>query len=287
MRHLCVVVVLAAALFPATARADGSIVLKSIPIPPGTKYTSVHGSVMAMDMDSTAAGKSFRTHTEKREAMTYRAEVLAVNEVAETQLRVRFLQAEETNQKPGKDGPEKKVDPVAGKTYLVTAAGGPPTVTAADGRAVSDEERKKVQSAFSDLGHRDPVCAALVGRTLTPGEPISLDPSVVRAMMKVDAGDKVDVQDLTVTLREVRKRKSMPVAVFDVAIRIHSTEGGGGMTMALQAAGTVEYGLDNCWPVQEETKGPLAMSGSVVSKGQTIVMQGLGTALSILRMDYP
>jgi hypothetical protein len=286
MRHLCVVVVLAATLFPGTARAEGSVVLKSLPIPPGTKYTSVHGSVMAMDMDSTAAGKSSRTHTEKREAMTYRAEVLAVNAVGETQLRVRFLQAEETNQKPGKDGLKKKVDPVAGKTYLVTAAGGPPTVTAADGRAVSDEERRKVQSAFNDLGHRDPVCAALVGRPLTPGEAVSLDPSIVRAAMKVDAGETVDVQSLTVTLREVRKRKSMPVAVLDVAIRLNSSAEGG-MAMALQAAGTVEYGLDNCWAVQEETQGPLGMSGSVVSEGRTIVMQGRGTALSVLRVDYP
>jgi len=289
MRQLCVVALLTAVLLPATARADEGVVLKEIPLPIGTKYMVVHGSVTAMDVDSTAAGKSFRVHSEKREAMTYQAEVLAANDVAETKLRVRFLLAEETSQKPGKDASEKKVDPVAGKTYLVTAAAtGLPTVTTAGGRAVSDEEKKKIQSTFSDIGHRDPVCAALVGRTLKPGEVISLDPSVVREMMRMDEKEKVDVESLTVSLREVRKRKSMRVAVFNVGIRLHGDmEGQESMKMTMQAGGTVEYGLDNCWAVQEETQGPITLSGSVVANGQTITMQGRGSVLSTLRMDYP
>ncbi|HEX3532556.1 MAG TPA: hypothetical protein VH988_36320 [Thermoanaerobaculia bacterium] len=288
MRQLCVVAVFTAALLPATVGADEGVVLKEIPLPVGTKYMVVHGSVTAMDVDSTAAGKSFRVHSEKREAMTYQAEVLAANDVAETKLRVHFLLAEETSQKSGKDASERKVDPVAGKTYLVTAAAGLPTVTAANGRAVSDEEKKKIQSTFSDIGHRDPVCAALVGRTLKPGKVISLDPSVVREMMRMDEKEKVDVESLTVSLREVRKRKSMRVAVFDVGIRIHGDmEGQESMKMTMQAGGTVEYGLDNCWAVQEETQGPITLSGSVVANGQTITMQGSGSVLSTLRMDYP
>jgi len=299
MRHLCpaavpaavLTAVLAAALLPAAVHADEGVVLKTRPMAPGTKYKSVQGTVMAMDVDSAVGGKSFRVHTEKREAMTYSAEVLAANDTAETRVRVRFLQAEETNQKPGKDAAgkaEKKVDPVAGKTYLVTATGGLPAVAAADGGPVSDEERKKVQSVLSDLGHRDPVCAALAGRTLKPGEAVTVDPSVVRALMKVDEGDKLDVETLSVSLREVRKRKSMPVAVFDVAAHLRgATEEGGGMKLDMQVAGTVEYGLDNCWVVQEETLGPIGMSGSAQSEGRTIVMQGRGTVRSIVRVYYP
>ena|GEM_PF-5370347 len=287
MRQFRVIAVLIVTLLPAAAHAQDGVVLKSLPIPVGTKYKLVRGSVTEMDMESTAAGKSMRGHMEEREAMSYSAEVLAANDVGETRLRVRFLQSDKTSRKPGADAPEKKVDPVAGKTYLVTAADGMPRVTSADGRAVSEEETKKVQATFSDLGHRDPVCAALVGRTLTPGEAVAVDPSVVRNSLRLEEGVKFEVDSLTVKLREVRKRKSMPVAVFDVAVRFH---GGaeGGMSMALQASGTAEYGLNNCWVVQEETRGPMSIAGSAPGAGQqTVAMKGQGNVLSITRVDYP
>ena len=66
MRHLCSVAVLTAALLPAAAGAQEGVVLKTLPIPVGTKYKMVRGSVMAMDMETMVAGKRARCSAIRR-----------------------------------------------------------------------------------------------------------------------------------------------------------------------------------------------------------------------------
>jgi hypothetical protein len=262
MRRLCVFALFV--LSSATWGAEGTAFHLRPPVP-GSKTTVTSGGIMEIAFQGAPAGKT----TRMRNPEIYKTEVLEARDKAATKIRVHYL-VSETN-----TDAKRKVKPLAGKTYIVTAAGNGVEIVREGGGAPPKPELDSLKGEFGSLGKPDPLCAYLDGKTLAPGEGVN-DPSVLTSLLgSFLEGGKVD--SFAIQLREIHARRDgTPAGLFGFHVKA-SIPTEDGLQIAMSSGGTLEIALDPCRLLSMEMAGPAAVAGAIEVNGKQVSVLGSGT----------
>lgn len=268
--------VLAGALVPGVALAQQESVSLTYAAPEvGEELTVTSGGVMEATMRAAVGGQTIANSLVLRAAERLQVKVLAVEGGFPSQLRLRYLQAEEV-MGAGDEASQRKVEPVAGKTYLVELGADDPTVTYIRGGVPGDEEVKKVRSDVGSFRRRDPICDLTAGSSLVVGETLEIDPALATESLRLGAEDG-EVKRFSLTLEEIGQTADGPIAAFQARLQLEGDmEGGAQMTLSL--GGRAVYLAAVCRLKSILLSGPVRFSGNVMSEGRGFAVRGDGTA---------
>ncbi len=238
---------------PAVARHDAGPAVPTLTIAPGAPAVGLvqHTDdeviqILSVLQAGAAAPEALRLERH----VTKHVEVLAVRDGLRTSVRVHYEVGRDAQTAGGETS--EQIMPVVGKRYVVAReADGAMTVTAADGAAISDEERALVEEDFSgELGRLPGMAGIIIGRAWPQGAAVALGPDEI-AQVAADMGAGDEVRALTVTWTG----SDAGVASFDFAIDVIRA---GGVKMPMKAI--VKIDVAHARPV--EVLGTASIEGA-------------------------
>ena len=274
---------LALSLVPAALSAQDAVTLQNRPPQPGDTYKVITGGFIDFNMTAALGNQVLgKREMSMRLADSYRVEVLEADGMVPTRLRIRYYQAEAqmtTDRQPA----EKKVEPLAGKTFYVIAADGGARVLDEQERPV-DEKTAESVTDDANVGRPDPFCAFMAGRSLAVGERLEVSPDVAGPFLGT-TGDDEEVQHLSLTLREVTNLRGAPAALFEIQVKVLSAMEED-FAIAFHAAGLATVSVADCRPLSLEMTGPMSVAGRSREGGRTLDLRGTGRVRAVMRREY-
>lgn len=251
---------------PEPVAVNGGWVFKKKLPAVGASALEKESTAMGMNMSITpkAGAKAEKLVMVDNAKIERTVEVLAVSADAVTKVKVSYKSYETTKTKNGADEPGKVS--LAGKSYVVEAAGGTTTVTTADGGAPPADEVKAVKKQFKSLGRPDSLSKALPDTPIKVGDRVDSVAEGLKDRIKEDEGgkEKVTVSKAVVKLTAVKDTPAGKVGVFeysfDLAIDVQI------MVVKMPAKGVAEIRIRDGAPLHITMKASLTISGSSVGK---------------------
>ena len=243
------------------------------------RHTPVKGQVIveesSMNMTtSTTVKKGEKLVSEgtvaKGETEKTKTTILAADETTVSGVRCEYLEKAFT-ESAGGGAETKKNAVVSGKTYLVTLKNGKIDVMNATRRAVFKKEREEVQKDHADLGKPSQTAQLFPDRPILLGETLTPSASVIREMMRA-GDDSMELRDVSLTFKAVEGSGSARAAVFDMSMRVTSSNKKGSPPVEMALAGSLKVLVDGTLPLELGLSGPVSMETS--EKGTSTSVKG-------------
>lgn len=208
-------------------------------------------------------------------------EVLKVVEGNVRKARVFFPQSR--GKSPGGEKPgEEVVEPVEGKTYLVTRQGKLLLVTDTQGAIPPRAEFEIVYTSMQSLGLPNPLAKFLLGRTIHVGESIEVPQAIAASMLGFGA-ELGEVKQFQLRLKELSTYEGDPCALFDAKIEV---AGGADQPLHVEVAGPVVILTESCRTVVTELRGSLSMDAVEHTREGSYQYQGSGELSVAVHAHY-
>jgi hypothetical protein len=245
--------------------------------PVGTKYVEGFHNELSFDIDAKQAGKKIRSVTMKKiEQSKRRIEVMAINEVAVTKIKVTYVE-DFKGESEGSAEPKKKPSVVSGKTYVVEGKGSFFEATTESGGTPTAAEKKILEKHFKSLGKSDRISAFLPDRSLQLGEKIPVTPELVRYMFESDDDEELSIDSAAFTFRSTRTDGARTLGTFDVGIKVTANSKKDELGMIMEFDGKLTLDKDTSWADELTMKGPLTIKGKSARAGLEIDGKGSAT----------
>jgi hypothetical protein len=280
-------IVLAAVLVlaPALARAQESATFHLRVPEAGESIAYTTGGVIQLQTVASAQGRELRNQSVDIKATgNYRLDILDANADAPRRGRVRYFQSEATSA-TGQDAAKREVKPVAGKTYLLTAGDSGLRVTDEQGRPVSDEEDKAVQTDFRLFGHPDTLCQYLNGKTLSVGQSLDgLRPDMAASLLGGDSADD-KIEQMFFQLQRIEHHAGLTWAVFQV--RMAGTTDVSDTPMRMALAGYATLTAEDCRLRSAHLEALMSMQDKLKTQdGMDVDLRVQGNARILMQLVY-
>jgi len=202
------------------------------------------------------------------------------------QADVTFVEAEITFQE-GEQPVRKVVQPIAGKSYVVTreadpAAGGALTITDAAGQIPPIDEFEIVLQSMDAIGRSNPLAEFLAGRQVSIGQTLSLPKEVAISLLGA-AEQPGEITRFDLTLRHIQVASGHSTAVFDVRGDARSPSS---VQMGLLMEGQMIVETDTCRTLVAHLTGPISMSESQGPMGAQTAVTGRGKIAIAITSQY-
>jgi hypothetical protein len=208
-------------------------------------------------------------------------EVLEVAEGHVRKARVTFPQSRGKSPNGERPG-EEVVEPVEGKTYLVTRKGKQLLVTDAQGAIPPRAEFEIVFTSMQSLGLPNPLAQFLLDRTLRVGETIEVPQTIAAGMLGFGA-ELGEVNLFRLQFKELSKYDGAPCAVFEAKIEV---AGGNQQPLRVEVGGPVVILTESCRTVVTELRGPLSVDAVQQTRGGSYQYQGQGELSVAVHAHY-
>lgn len=235
---------------------------------------SLQGSIIQAGQVAGSQDASMRRGQERL------VEVLEVADGRVSKAKVSFPHSRQ--QMPECDDGKEVIQPVEGKTYVLTRTGERLIVNYTDGTLPPADEFEIVLNSLQSLGKPNPLAAFLLDRDFQIGQTIELPQSLAQQMLGFGS-ELGEVTKFQLTLREVKKVAGASCAVFDSNIQV------GGMSrspISLQATGNVVIRLDTCRTVLADFSGPLKMRSLHTTPEGSFQQEAEGSLRVAIRSNY-
>ncbi len=210
--------------------------------------------------------------------------LVEVVEVAEGKVRrARVTFSRSRHKSSESENPEEEVvQPVEGKTYLLTRQGKQLLVTDPQGTIPPREEFEIVFSSMQSLGRPNPLVQFLLERTIQVGQTLELPQEIAAQMLGF--GDELgQVKSFQLQLNELSTFEGAPCAVFAAAIEV---AGGPGNPMQIEVTGPVVILTETCRTVVTDLTGPLSFDTVERTSQGNFQYQAAGTMRVSVRARY-
>ena len=207
-------------------------------------------------------------------------QVLEVSEGRVRQARVSFPHSRQLL--PECEDGQEIVQPVEGKTYVLTREGQRLLVKYEDGTLPPAEEFEIVLNSMQSLGRPNPLAEYLLNREFQMGQKIELPLSLAQQMLGFGS-ELGEVTKFELTLHEVKDFEGAHCAVFESAIQVG---GQPNSPLSLEAKGPVIIRLDTCRTVLADFSGPLKMSAIHSTSQGSFQQQAEGSMRVAIRSKY-
>jgi hypothetical protein len=209
------------------------------------------------------------THVEAGQTVAVRVQYL------EATKQVNASKGGPSLQTPG-DGPEKKAQPVAGKTYLcqrLPGKDGGLNITDEAGHIPPTDEYEIVAQQMEMVGRPNPLAEFLAGRSIAVGETIELPREVAGKIFNL--GEQFgDIAKFDLKLNEVSSAEGHTRAEFVARVEAASNNAS---QMRMQMEGPLVVEVDTCRALNLNLSGPIAMSETRGSYSMSYQAIGTGT----------
>jgi hypothetical protein len=241
-------------------------------LPIGTKRTEdTHSNV---NMIFNLLGKVNNVTVD--ESSTKNEEILETVGDTITKLKVTFVEDAKSTGEPGKP-PKVKASPVAGKTYVVSSAGGKIVVLNDKNKPAPKAEATVVEKKYKSLGKPDPFHVGMPARAFKDGEDV---PELSSALT-----DQLTGRDDKMTLEAVKisfRNRQGDSGIFDVSMTIKTGETG--LKMSIPLRGTLAVRTTDASPTAIDLTGPLTFEIGGTDKKPGI--QGTGVLKLTTNYSY-
>jgi hypothetical protein len=209
------------------------------------------------------------THVEAGQTVAVRVQYL------EATKQVNASKGGPSPQTPG-EAPEKKPQPVAGKTYLCQRLAGKDGglhITDASGHIPPTDEYEIVAQQMEMLGRPNPLAEFLVGKSITVGQTIELPREVAGKIFSL--GEQFgEVTRFELMLGDVSTAEGQTRAEFVARVEAASNNAS---QMRMQMEGPLVVEVNTCRAVNLNLSGPIAMSETRGSYSTAYQVIGTGT----------
>ena len=208
-------------------------------------------------------------------------EIVAVDEGKVRRARVTF--AHSRHRSPENEHPEEDVvQPIEGKTYLLTRQGEQLLVTDLQGTIPPREEFEIVFNSMQSLGKPNPLAQFLLERTIRVGQTLEL-PQEIAGQMLGFGNELGQVEKFELQLKELSTFDGAPCAVFAASIAI---AGGVGGPMQIDVTGPVMILTETCRTVVTDLTGPLSFDTLRQTSQGNFRYEATGTMRAAVRARY-
>lgn len=219
--------------------------------------------------------------TTMRRGQRREVEVLEVQQGQVVRARVKFPHSRHLLPEHSSEQGEQ-VQPVEGKTYLLTRKEGQLNVRYPDNTIPPKEEFEIVFGSMQSLGKPNPLAKFLLERDFKLGQTLELPQEIAAGMLGL--GEEIgQVTKFQLTLAELKEFSGHPCAEFTANIHMGS---GPGSSLSLQATGPVVIRLDTCRTVLADFTGPLQMNSVEQTPQGSYQHQAEGSLRVAVRSDY-
>jgi hypothetical protein len=221
--------------------------------------------------------------------------LVEVTEVAEGKVRrarvtfslARHNAPENNNseQRPEQEPQHQDMQPVEGKTYLLTRQGEQLLVTDAQGAIPPRDEFEIVFSSMQSLGLPNPLAQFLLDRTIHVGQSLELSKEIAAQMLGF--GDELgEVKRFELELKELSTYEGAPCAVFAATIEIAGNGEAAGDSMQINVTGPVVILTETCRTVVTDLTGPLSFDAHQHTSLGSYQYRATGTMRATVRARY-
>jgi len=239
---------------------------------------------LELNLDTTIV-QSGQVAAQQKSSMARRqqrlVEVVEVEEGKVRRARVTFSQSRQKS--PDNENPEQEViQPVEGKTYLLTRAGEQLLVTDSQGLIPPREEFEVVFSSMRSLGLPNPLAQFLLQNTFRVGQTLELPQEIASQMLGF--GDELgQVKKFELRLEELSMHDGAQCAEFAATIKF---AGGAENPMQVDVVGPVVVQTETCRTVMTDLTGPLALESEERTKMGNFTYQATGSMRASIRARY-
>jgi hypothetical protein len=253
--------------FTFAAPVVGKSVEQDVTFALGLKESTVQGGTTLQAIESKLTRRQVRSIT-----------VLAADESRITKVRVTYKSAEqEVGQRRGEEpfANTQVAQAIAGKTYIVSRAKTTDelTITDAEGKAPSDEERKLVQSSMDAVGRPSPIGKFLNGRTVRVGQTVEVPNDLANEMLGLD-GAVGKVTKFEMALARASNRGGVICGEFETRVDLQSEEPSGQST---RFRGRMVVEVNTCRAIEAEFAGPVSFVENHGTAGAGFQVFSVGT----------
>lgn len=219
--------------------------------------------------------------TTMRRGQRREIEVLKVKQGRVVRARVKFPHSRHLLPDGGSEQDEE-IQPVEGKTYVLTRQGERLEVRYLDGTIPPKEEFEIVFGSMQSLGKPNPLAKFLLERDFQLGETLQLPQEIAGRMLGL-GDDFGEVTRFDLTLAEIKEISGHQCAEFTANIHMGS---GPGSSVSLEATGPVIIRLDTSRTVLADFTGPLRMNSLEQTPQGSYQHQAEGSLRVAVRSDY-
>ena len=205
-----------------------------------------------------------------------------VLEVAEGRVRTARVTFPHSRQQLPENGDQQEIQPVEGKTYLLTREGDHLLVKYEDGTIPPQEEFEIVVGSLLSFGKPNPLAKFLLDREFQVGQAIDLPLELAQQMLGFGS-ELGEVSKFQLTLQEVKPFEENPCAVFEAKIQVG---GGARSPISMAATGPVIIRLDTCRTVLADFSGPMTMNSIHNTEQGSFQHQAEGSLRVAIRSSY-
>ncbi len=227
-------------------------------------------------------------HQEKTSMERRQHRLVEVTEVTEGKVRrarVTFsLSRHKTPENDdSKQGPEQDVvQPVEGKTYLLTRQGKQLLVTDTQGAIPPREEFEIVFTSMQSLGLPNLMAQFLLTRTIHVGQTLELPKDIAEQMLGF-GNELGEVKRFQLQLKELSTFEGEPCAVFAATIEVVGTAS---QPMQISVTGPVVILTETCRTVVTDLTGPLSFEAVERTSQGSYQYRATGTMRAAVRACY-
>ena len=223
-------------------------------------------------------------HQENMSMERRQQRLVEVTEVAEGKVRrARVTFSRSRHKSPENENSEQEVvQPVEGKTYLLTRQGEQLLVTDPQGVIPPREEFEIVFSSMQSLGLPNPLAQFLLTRTIQVGQTLEL-PKEIAAQMLGFGNELGEVKRFQLQLDELSTFEGEPCAVFAATIEVIGTAS---QPMQISVTGPVVILTETCRTVVTDLTGPLSFDEVERTSLGSYQYRAAGTMRVAVRASY-
>lgn len=223
-------------------------------------------------------------HEDKTSMERRQQRLVEVVEVVEGKVRrARVTFSHSRHKSPESENPEQEViDPVEGKTYLLTRQGEQLFVTDLKGTLPPHEEFEIVFSSMQSLGLPNPLAQFLLERTIHVGQTLEVPQEIAEQMLGF-GNELGKVKKFKLQLKELSTFEGAPCAVFAAAIEVAGDEGN---PMQINVTGPVVILTETCRTVVTDISGPLSFNTVERTRLGSFQYKVAGTMRASVRARY-
>ena len=208
-------------------------------------------------------------------------EIIEVSEGKVRRARVTFSRSR--HKTPENDDSEQEVvQPVEGKTYLLTRQGKQLLVTDPQGVIPPREEFEIVLGSMQSLGLPNPLAQFLLTRTIHVGQTLELPKEIAEQMLGY-GNELGEVKRFQLQLDELSTFEGEPSAVFAASIEVVGTAS---QPMQINVTGPVVILTETCRTVVTDLTGPLSFDAHQRTSQGSYQYRATGTMRVAVRARY-
>ncbi len=187
-------------------------------------------------------------------------------------VQVNYVKAQERTIR-GDDEAESSTLPIEGKSYLVERRGlpFPLVITAADGKAVADDERTLVAGNMDSIGYRNQLGRFLHGKSVSIGETLQLPKEMAAELLGMREANG-DAQRLELKLSGTHRESGRRIADFATVLIVKM-----GSSSTLDLSGDLQIDIDTCRVIAADFSGSISSRDAQADHGEVVDVLTDGT----------